>query len=254
MTFNIRYGTANDGENAWPKRRALAAEMIRSNAPDIVGTQECLKFQAEYLGEAVHGYAWIGRGREADGEGEMTAVLYNTNTLAAVESGHFSLSETPEALGVKSWDAALPRMATWVRFKIKATGKRIHFINTHFDHRGAQAREESAKLLARRVEELPKDLRVIVVGDFNAQAEDSAPWKALTAQGLEDAWRQAEKRIGPANTWNGFAKPEPENARRIDWILTRGGVQIKTCQTLDQDHEGRYPSDHFPVQSVLILR
>ena len=39
MTFNIRYDTPNDKENAWPRRREAVAELIEFFAPDILGVQ-----------------------------------------------------------------------------------------------------------------------------------------------------------------------------------------------------------------------
>ncbi|MCG2786090.1 MAG: endonuclease/exonuclease/phosphatase family protein [Anaerolineae bacterium] len=41
MTFNIRYGTATDGDNPWTRRKNLVIERIRSFDPDLLGLQEC---------------------------------------------------------------------------------------------------------------------------------------------------------------------------------------------------------------------
>ena len=49
MTFNIRYDNPDDGENAWLKRKSYVAEMIRKNDVDILGIQEGLKNQVDYL-------------------------------------------------------------------------------------------------------------------------------------------------------------------------------------------------------------
>ena len=37
MTFNIRTASIDDGENAWPYRKALVAQVIERDAPDVVG-------------------------------------------------------------------------------------------------------------------------------------------------------------------------------------------------------------------------
>ena len=96
-----------------------------------------------------------------------------------------------------------------------------------------------------------EDQDIVVLGDFNAVGEDSAPWDVLCGGVLRDAWRLAEKRSGPANTSNGFETPAPDAARRIDWILVREGMRVLRCATLDQRVDGRYPSDHFPVLAVV---
>jgi endonuclease/exonuclease/phosphatase family metal-dependent hydrolase len=47
MSFNVRYGTADEGESAWPKRRALLFDTIAAFAPELLGTQEVLAFQCD---------------------------------------------------------------------------------------------------------------------------------------------------------------------------------------------------------------
>jgi endonuclease/exonuclease/phosphatase family metal-dependent hydrolase len=219
-----------------------------------MGLQECLDFQAEYIAEKLPEFEWVGRGRNAEGDGEMTAVFFRKDRLVPEQTAHFWLSDTPEVPGSQAWDAALPRIATVVRFVDKSTQRPFLYFNTHFDHKGVKARVESAKLLAARVEEAPAGLPIVVTGDFNAQGESSEPWNTLTAGVLADAWVLAADRKGPANTSNGFATPAPDAARRIDWILVREGVRVKTCATLDHQIDGRYPSDHFPVLATVILR
>src|SRR5690606_24082842 len=60
MSFNIRYGSARDGENAWPARRALAINVIRDFAPTVLGVQEALRFQLDEIGDALPGYTEVG--------------------------------------------------------------------------------------------------------------------------------------------------------------------------------------------------
>ena len=72
MTFNIRYGTAKDGENHWDKRREFLVETIRKFSPDLLGTQETLAFQKDYLLAELKSYESFAAGRD-DGKlkGEM---------------------------------------------------------------------------------------------------------------------------------------------------------------------------------------
>ncbi|MGD8363154.1 MAG: endonuclease, partial [Gemmatimonadota bacterium] len=63
MTFNIRYGTAEDGLNAWVNRRSLVAEIIRRESPDVLAIQEGLAFQLEDLGNVLKGYRKLGQHR-----------------------------------------------------------------------------------------------------------------------------------------------------------------------------------------------
>ena len=62
MTFNIRYATAPDGDNAWDKRKDFLVDVIRKFDPDLLGTQEVLAAQVDFLArEAERLYAG-GRG------------------------------------------------------------------------------------------------------------------------------------------------------------------------------------------------
>ena len=55
MTFNIRYGTANDGENSWEFRREHVVETIRNASPGVIAIQEALLEQLEYIDEQLSG-------------------------------------------------------------------------------------------------------------------------------------------------------------------------------------------------------
>ncbi len=251
MSFNIRYGTADDGADSWPHRREMVVETIREAAPDVVGLQECLDFQADYIVENLAGYAWFGLGREADGTGEMTAIVYRTDRLLPIATNHYWLSESPEIPGSKSWDSSLTRIVSRVAFFHVTEKKRFVFYNTHFDHRGKVARQESARLLVTYMKN--ESLPVVLTGDFNAQGGTSAPWQILMDGGFLDAWEAADVQKGPSNTWNGFKMPARGAERRIDWIVVSPGVTVSSCTTLDHHQEGRYPSDHFPVVAHLRL-
>src|SRR5688572_30355099 len=123
MSFNIRYGTAKDGPNHWDLRRDLLVDTIRKFDPDLLGTQETLLEQAEYLAEKFPQYDWLGVGRDdAKRKGESVAIFWRKDRFEKLDAGHFWLSETPEVPGSKSWDTALTRMTTWVKLRDKKAG------------------------------------------------------------------------------------------------------------------------------------
>ncbi len=251
MTFNVRYGSANDGANSWEFRKDIVVETIRQKQPDVLGLQECLKFQADYIASALPEYDHMGVGREADGAGERMEIFYRPGVIVPLESGNFWLSETPEVPGSRSWNSANVRMATWARFIDLKSRKQFLYLNSHFDHRSEDARVEAAKMLARWTEEVPAALPVIITADFNATAEQSVSWEILTKP-LEDAWVIASEKLGPPVTWSAFQAPS-DDVRRIDWILVREGIVVKYCETVTYNVDGRYPSDHFPVVAHLEL-
>ena len=53
MSFNIRYGTADDGPDRWENRRQQVCEVIERNQCDVIGLQEALRFQIDAIREAL---------------------------------------------------------------------------------------------------------------------------------------------------------------------------------------------------------
>lgn len=259
MSFNIRYGTANDGENRWERRKEFLIETIRAFDPDLLGTQETEGFQRDYLAQQLPQYDVLGVGRNDGREsGEMMALYFKRARFEKLAGGHFWLSETPDQVGSKSWDSSLPRMVTWVRLRdrLRAESPPILFLNTHFDHRGPRARLESSRLLRRETVSLGQGGSLIVTGDFNA-GEDSEPYRALFASSenqpspLVDAFRAAHPQRGAnEGTFSGF-RADAVGGARIDWIGISRDWQIVQVEIDRTTRDGRTPSDHFPVTAVL---
>ena len=152
--------------------------------PDLIGTQEGLATQLADLRSDLPDHAMLGQGREGGDKGEFMAIFYRRERLELLETKDYWLSATPEVVGSRSWGSSLPRMVTWARFRDKRTGRIFHFANTHFDHVSEEARAEAAKLVRRRLEALPADLPVLLVGDFNAAAKASPAYATLTSDGF----------------------------------------------------------------------
>ena len=259
MTFNIRYGTAADGEHAWPHRKETVARFIGESELDFIGLQESLADQTRFIREQVGDtYAMIVRTRErVDGDGEATPLLYRRDRwqLDPERHGTFWLSRTPEEPGSKSWDSSLPRIATWGRFTERATGRVLWVLNTHFDHRSASARHEAARLISRRLGAMvPEGEPVVVFGDLNA-VPDSPPLRALEAGGgerpipLVDAWKASNPDGRHPCTFNGWGKGL--DGRRIDHVLVSPGIRILACDIVRERIDGRPISDHWPVRATL---
>lgn len=251
MSFNIRYGTAKDGEDAWPKRQELVLKVIETSQPDLLGTQETLPFQASYLAEHLPDFQYVGWSRDASPDGEQCGIFIRKTRFEVLESGQFWLSETPDQKFSKSWDSSLPRVATWVRLKDKKSDDReLLFLNTHFDHRGVEARKKSAALLRSQLTQLAPDKPIVVTGDFNCD-EGSEPWTELLDGGmLKDSLREVQpKKSGNEGTFHGFTG-KPGDAR-IDWILSTSHFAAKESLIDRMNDNGRFPSDHFLVTAIL---
>jgi endonuclease/exonuclease/phosphatase family metal-dependent hydrolase len=249
MSFNVRMPSKGDGDNRWEFRRDILVDTIRAKAPDLFGTQELFHEQGQYIAEKAPEYAWFGVSRQGDQTDEHMGVFYKREKLNVIESGNFWLSETPDVPGSMSWNVSLPRMVTWALFELKDSPRRFYFYNTHFAHRreDSEARLKSAQLIAERLKTVPQNIPLIMTGDFNAPADSDV--YAVFAAFLSDAWTTAERRTGPEDTFHGFrGQPRPG---RIDWIFYRGAFRVTEAETVTHHKDGRYPSDHFPVFTVL---
>jgi endonuclease/exonuclease/phosphatase family metal-dependent hydrolase len=219
------------------------AALIREQRPDVFGTQELVKLQADYLAAQLPDYRWFGRSRDGSEDGERMGVFYDSRRLKLLESGDFWLSDTPAVVGSISWGHPLPRMVNWGLFERIADGRRFYLFDTHLPYRDEDesARVKGAQLILSRLRALPATEPVVVTGDFNS-APDSGAYRTLTSW-LADAWTAAPRHHGPEATFHDFTGT-PD--RRIDWILSRN-LQATTIRTVTRHRGAHYPSDHFPV-------
>ncbi len=251
MTYNLRYANSNPSE-LWSNRRPVMRDLIRQVSPDVMGTQEGLYLQLKDLAADLPNYNWIGLGRDGGSHGEFMAVFYRKARLEPLEFDHFWLSDTPRAIGSKTWGPKFARMVTWIKFLDQVTKQEFYLFNTHFDHQVQVAREKSAELVRARIAELETDLPVILTGDFNAAAQTNQAYTILTSDRfLTDTWNTAPERIGEGiGTFNYFKGPNP-GGPRIDWILVRGPVSPRKSEIVTFARDDVYPSDHFPVVTWL---
>jgi endonuclease/exonuclease/phosphatase family metal-dependent hydrolase len=258
LTFNIRYGTADDGENRWDRRRDLLFDVIRTENADIVGLQEALRFQIDEMVAALPVYAMVGVGRD-DGRdaGECSAILYRRSRLSIVDSGTFWFSDTPEQPGSTSWGNRITRICTWARFR-DTSGDGFYVYNLHLDHESQPSRERSVRLLAERIRSRSaKDDPVIVTGDFNADEQNPATrWllgdetalAGAETRGIDltDTFRALHPKASGVGTYNGFAFGRIDE-QKIDYVLVDRHFVARDARIVHTSRGQRYPSDHFPV-------
>lgn len=254
MSYNIRCGLceAEGTPQYWPERKLLLAHLIQTQQPDLIGLQEAELFQVHDLVAMLPQYQWFGEGRD-DGKtkGESTAVLYRKDKLQLLSANTLWLSETPGKVS-KGWDAALNRTFTKTRFKAHKSSQSFYFFNTHFDHMGQQAQLQSAVLLGKEVELLPKESKVLLTGDFNVEP-NSEPYKALS-KSLNDSALVAKQKLSKnAGTFNGFGREPNSPSQTIDFIFVSSNLQVQSYQVDNRRYNGLYPSDHEALVAVVEL-
>lgn len=251
MTFNIRYGTARDGEDSWSSRGRLVMALLRRQAPDVIGLQEALRFQLDEIGGSLPGYAEVGVGRD-DGRtrGEYAAILYRADRFQATASGTFWFSDTPEVPGSMSWGNRITRICTWARLVERASGRAFYVFNVHLDHESAPSRERSATLLVERIARRSSPDPVVVTGDFNA-GESDAPVRHLAERGFIETFRARHPVAQDVGTFHGFRGGT--TGAKIDFVFASPAWMVRAA-AIDRTHQrNRYPSDHYPVTARLVL-
>lgn len=255
MSFNVRYdrvGQTQPGQpDYWPERAPLATAFLQLEQPTVLGVQEVLFHQLPAIeaGLGKH-YRMVGFGRDGGAGGEYSGIFYDARRLTVKWWDQFWLSDTPDLIGSATWGNTVTRIVTWAEFHDEATGRDFVHINSHFDHQAENARVRSAQVVRDQVAEA--GLPVVFTADCNAAAEASAPYDVLVTEGgLQDTWLAADRQLTPyVGTFPNYGTPNPEGTR-IDWILATPGVEVRSAAINTWTRDGRYPSDHTPVQALL---
>jgi len=258
MSFNIRNGRANDGENAWKKRSDFVGDVIRDAHADVIGLQEAFRFQLDELGKQLPEFAEIGEGRDGEKLGEYSAILYRRDRFRVADSGTFWLSDTP---GVKSrhWGNRYLRICTWARLQEISTGHGCYVFNTHFDHQSQNARLKSSALIMSRISQREHSDPVVLTCDFNADEDNpvirmlkgTEPSETLKSADFVDTFRVLHPDAEQVGTGGGFEGRV--DGKKIDYIFVQPKSRVTAAEIIRTQRQGRFPSDHFPVTATVIL-
>jgi len=268
MTFNLRYGTANDGENSWMNRKSILIDCLKKYQPDILGTQEALGFQIDEIKDHFIHYQSVGVGRyhnvllpdrpHENMSGEACKILFDVRKFELLDQGTFWHSKTPDVPGSISWGNSLPRIVTWAKLKSKSTGKIFVVMNTHF-HWDEPYVSNTTKLIMQKWSEITNGLPTILMGDFNLPPTSDTHEIFCGRKGDEkirgsfiDCWQALGKGENGSGSSHGFTGRMDRN--RIDWILVTPQFDVKEAEIIHYNENGKYPSDHFPVQVIIELK
>ncbi len=289
-TFNVRLSPGDRGTpNDWDKRKADMVAMLKGLDLDAGGLQEVCPDQAQYLRDNMADYEFVGEHRGADRvSDEASPVFFRKSRFVAEKKGTFWLSETPDVPGVKGWDAACPRVCSYLVLRDKSTGRRFCFANTHTDHKSALAREKGMLLVVERMKEFGADAPIVFTGDHNCR-ETEAPAIAVSRLLKNAIFETETPPKGPWRTYNGWdwrereltaadalklapgvrnaclGSPDGQSEERgydfskdwprIDYIYVSPGVRVVDYETVGEPRPGTklYPSDHFPVVATVVM-
>jgi len=248
-TFNVRWANPDDGEHRWELRQERLFALLRQWQPDVLGLQEPLLPQLDAIRRALPDYECVAVGREDGLEaGEFCPVFYRATRFERLEEGTFWFSETPDAPGSLGWGSRHPRICTWVRLR-EREGKAFYVYNVHWDHESQLARENSARLLLDRMRTRPVGDPVIVLGDFNAEADNPAVARLAGPDSPVPVSALTPEQRRQSGTFHGFTGETSETP--IDHILVSPEWTVADAQVLRGDGLRPFPSDHFPLAATL---
>ena len=280
-SYNIRNSNSGDTRNGngWERRCPVICDQVEWVGFDVFGLQEVKHNQLEDMLAGLPDYTYEGVGRD-DGKqaGEYSPIFYKKERFKYLEGGTFWISETPEKVGVKGWDAALPRICSYVHLQDKVTKKRFWFFNLHMDHVGVEARREGAKLIAKKITEMCGKEPAFVTGDFNVDQHNEAYRTILNTDILYDSYEVADKKYATTGTFNSF-NSNLYTESRIDHIFVTEHVTVNNYAVLTDGYwtpneksnqsrkgdaapkeinfspyEHRCPSDHYPIAAKITFK
>lgn len=235
MSFNLKVSPRTD------ERDGRVIAMILQYMPDTVGVQEASPSWMDTLKKSLSAYyGYVGLGRDGGNNGEYNAVFYLKDKFEPIESDTKWLSATP-SYPSRFPTSSLNRIYTYVQLRRISDGTEFIHINTHFDHKSAEAREAQAEVLMQFIE-TKAGLPMLVSGDFNCTA-GSTPYNVMVADALSssaDVARQTEKGC----TYHNYGQSD----KVIDFIFVNTEhINVERYHVCDEKINGDYASDHHPI-------
>ncbi len=264
ISFNLKrdFGIPLRKNHLWGNRKELAARLIRESDATIIGVQEMLPQMRDDVGRLLQDYSILGSGRfsgRRPKDDEHSDILVKKESACAQMVKTFWLSKSPERLS-RAYYAAFPRICTVAEVRLQHLGRTIRVFNTHMDHLCGFARVLGVRVILNYMERFNQVQRLptVLMGDFNAKPQ-SRPLQLLR-QGLPDQGihlTDVYSLLAPQyryNTLHNFSGKFKPNAKPIDYIFVSDDFEVVDTKVVTTPVEGRYPSDHFPLEAVLRLK
>lgn len=254
MTWNIRNGGREDGDEVGPRR---VVDVIRDSGSDVVAVQETYG-SGERLAD--------GLGWHLHARGKNVSILSRypvIEDLSVFEEFKCvgALLELPDARRVAVFSLWLPYAEDiWLRDRRTAADEAelLAACEPSFTDLRALLAQIQQRLSAPQYDGVP----IIIAGDFNSMShQDYRPsmqdqfgravnWRTtqlLTDAGFRDAWRETHPEVDRTGdrTWSPRF-PEQEQDR-IDFVFHRGGGLCAADAEVIDEHPDQFPSDHAAV-------
>lgn len=265
VSFNLKrdFGIPLRRSHKWQQRREIAAQLIRQSGASIVGVQELSPQMRSDVGALLsYDYTILGTGRyngqRAQSDEHSDIILKNDDVLAD-RVNTFWLSKNPERTS-RSYFSLFPRVCTVVEVHIRRLGRTVRVFNTHLDHLCGFSRMLGVQVILEKMRQMnsEKPMPTVLMGDFNCKP-DSKPIRFLQGSmqslpvSLVDVYSYYEpQKI--SNTLHYFTGKIKPGAQPIDYIFVSDDFEVVDVTIRTDSFDGRYPSDHYPLEATLRLR
>ncbi len=240
MSFNLRFGLADDGPNNWDQRQKAFPALLTTHPCDFYAFQEANDFQIAFLADLLPDYGVIGQRLPAPYFWQSNVIFFHQRWQCERKE-HFYLSRTPDVPSRFS-RSRWPRQCTLGLFKNRHY--ELMVINTHFDF-AADVQVRSAELITDRIDRHAHQGPAVLMGDFNATPDSACNRVFTSINKSNDTPFVSAFELPYGATHHGFSgKTE---GKSIDWILYRGGLAVGSAQVVTRRFAGIFPSDHFPL-------
>jgi endonuclease/exonuclease/phosphatase family metal-dependent hydrolase len=135
----------------------------------------------------------------------------------------------------------------------KTTNKKFYVFDTHYDYQKDLARNESSKLVLKKIKAIAGNNPVILMGDLNG--DNNSEWYKRIANSsiLKDTYKEAKHPYADNPSFQDFGKLIKDSGI-IDHIFISKDFSVRRWGILSDTYHGKYPSDHFPVLTEVILK
>ena len=241
MTFNVWCRKPDEA------RVDRVISIIKKYSPDTLGVQEATPLWMEILSARLPEYAWVGVGRQGEGKDEHMAVFYRKDRFTLLDSATKWLSDTPDEIS-KYEESGWPRVMTYAVLERKEDKKVFVHVNTHLDFGVAQ--EKQAVVLTKLLEALKK-YPFVLTGDFNCAA-GAMPFETIRSSGLTPSYELADPSLN-VPTYHGFKNVQGDQYIIDICFVTAGSVKVQSYRVCNEQIDGDFPSDHYPVLTEYTL-
>ncbi len=252
-SYNIQY--PNENGCKWTYRLDALKGFVKEYRPDIIGSQEPYISQIEDMVEAWEGeYAWFGINNRNETRppyypsAAFNPVFYRKDRLELLDWG--IVWYTPKATE-RGYGADYSRFMIWAKFRDLRTSMEFYHFNSHFDHRGEEAKRVAAGILVETVKMIAGDMPAVLTGDYNS-TETSPAYSTIMNCGFLNNAKLAVK--NPKNyLYYSQARYKSINTVsqkdvHIDHIFfTPDNSEMESWELVIKTFGGYYGSDHLPI-------